>query len=122
MSKTTYEKFNSAFSLVAAYAILHNGAHKANITFKFPAKGEGKLHAFVHWIGSPMQTGFAGGYGYDKRKAALNHVFNMPDIQGNDEELIIYKAFKDALADDSGKSWEDCLRGAGFTVITVIGG
>lgn len=70
MSKTTYEKFNSAFSLVAAYAIMYKHAHVANITFKFPAKGEGKLNAFVHWIGSPLQTGSTSGYGYDKRKAA----------------------------------------------------
>ena len=65
-----YELHDKAFRHVSAYVILLNGERVATVAIKFPADGAGRLYAYVHWIGTPMVRGFAGGYGYDKRSAA----------------------------------------------------
>ena len=66
-----YDQHDAAFARVSAFVICRDGERVATVALKFPADGAGRLHAYVHWLGLPMVRGFAGGYGYDKRSAAV---------------------------------------------------
>lgn len=68
---TAYEKHSKAFAVVSAGALVVNGVQKGTLAFKFPKDGAGRLTCFLHIHGSPMVIGIAGGYGYDKKSAAL---------------------------------------------------
>jgi hypothetical protein len=114
-----YDLHSKAFARVSAYVVLHNGERVATIAFKFPADGAGRLYAYVHWLGVPMVRGFAGGYGYDKRSAAVaDAVRKIPDdIAGKDGAR---QAFIEALERDSGSYWDRRLEAAGFTVLQAV--
>jgi hypothetical protein len=107
-----YAQHSAAFSRVSAFVILKDGERVATVTFKFPKDGAGRLYAYVHWIGSPMVRGFAGGYGYDKRSAAARHAA--------EKITLADPGFLAALLEDSGRYWDDRLRDAGFTVLQAV--
>jgi len=119
-----YDHHAKAFNRVSAYVILKNGERVATIAFKFPADGAGRLYAYVHWLGVPMVRGFAGGYGYDKRAAALaNAVRKMPETPqqfGPEQEQVASTDFYTALEHDRGPPWGNALRDAGFTVLQAV--
>ncbi|WP_425962619.1 hypothetical protein [Rhizobium nepotum] len=126
MSKTDiYALHDKAFNRVSAYVILDkSGESVAKVSFKFPADGAGRLYAYVHWLGVPMVRGHAGGYGYDKRSAAVasaaNHFYDKSDKLLHDLGNPLYHAFAYAIVRDSGDYWDDRLRNAGFTVIQAV--
>ena len=66
-----YDLHTKAFSHVSAYVILKDGERVATIALKYPKDGAGRLYAYVHYIGLEMVRDYAGGYGYDKRSAAI---------------------------------------------------
>lgn len=66
-----YEKHDKAFKLVSAGALVVNGVQKGTIAFKFPKDGAGRLSCYLHLHGHQMVVGAAGGFGYDKKSAAL---------------------------------------------------
>ena len=107
-----YDQHRAAFANVSAYVVLKDGERVATIAFKFPRDGAGRLYAYVHWIGVPMVRGFAGGYGYDKRTAACSSAAQRLDG--------VPHAFIDALWVDTGPTWDEQLRKAGFTVIQAV--
>lgn len=115
MSKPeVYAQHDAAFANVAAYVILHNGERVASIAFKFPRDGAGRLYVYVHWIGTEMVRGYAGGYGYDKRSAAL---YNAAKKLGQG----VAPEFTDALiSGNDGAGWDRCLFVAGFTVLRAV--
>lgn len=135
-----YEQHKAAFARVSAYVILRNGERVATIAFKFPADGAGRLYAYVHWFGTAMVRGHAGGYGYDKRTAAcasavkhffsaaleakgvafdsFYHGFNPPHWKTAERDS--FAAFREALEADRGPSWDAALREAGFTVLQAV--
>lgn len=130
-----YEHHQKAFARVSAYVVLKNGERVATIAFKFPADGAGRLYAYVHWLGIPMVRGYAGGYGYDKRSAAVANAVRKGDlvssVKARADELKIaptdgrpwhdhVAAFVDALEKDSGSYWNDRLTSAGFTVLQAV--
>jgi len=117
-----YAQHRTAFSRVAAYVVLHDGEHVANVAFKLPADGAGRLYAYVNWLGLDMTRGFAGGGGYDKRSAAVaNAIGKMP-------EAVLYDAaqeerwstFKQAARRDDGNRWIRNLELAGFVVVQAV--
>ena len=138
-----YEQHDAAFRQVSAFAILRNGEPVAHIAFKYPRDGAGRLYAYVHWLGVEMVRGYAGGYGYDKRSAAIeNAVPKIPrfdfsedaqarriagypaaamqlEISQNaeNEKLDLFRA---ALSDIGGNNWDRALHDAGFRVFQVI--
>ena len=118
MTKTIYEKHDAAFNNVAAWAILENGVHLANVTVKFPRDGAGRLTMFVHVIGTPMVAGTATRYGYDKQSAAARNAWEkLPrDYKPTETE----SRFWEVMSEDSGHRWHNALMTAGFTVIQVI--
>ena len=130
-----YAQHDAHFARVSAYVILRNGERVATIAFKFPADGAGRLYAYVHWLGVPMVRGFAGGYGYDKRTAAVADAVRKGEIpervKARAAELHIaptdgrpwhdhVAAFAAALERDDGNSWNRCLEDAGFTVLHAV--
>ena len=72
-----------------------------------------------------MVRGYAGGFGYDKRSAAVSSAAKrMPtaiDAQTDSgEECRAYDAFRAAILVDGGSYFYDRLRDAGFTVIQCL--
>jgi hypothetical protein len=116
-----YNQHAAAFSNVSAYVILHDGQPVATIAFKYPRDGAGRLYAYVHWIGSPMARGFAGGGGHDKNTAAcaaaaIKMVPPGADLSDHDA----FPAFRAVLATDDGRRWDDHLRDEGFIVVQAV--
>ena len=121
-----YDQHKAAFANVSAYVVAKDGERVATIAFKFSKDGAGRLYAYVHWLGIPMARGFAGGYGYDKRSAAVaNAVKKLGPAQAaaalpNARELAARAAFASALtANDSGY-FDRKLELAGFTVWQAV--
>lgn len=120
-----YEHFDKAFSRVSAYIVMDKqGEVVAKIAFKFPAAGEGRLYAYVHWLGVPMVRGFAAGYGYDKRSAAVSNAQRKLMVREERDRAIFdsprMKAFLAAIERDGGEYWDTRLRDAGFTVVQAV--
>lgn len=129
-----YETHAKAFAQVAAYVVLHEGERVATVAFKFPRDGAGRVTVFVHWIGAEMVKGTASGYGYDKRSAAASDAARklskaFATMEAERAEWSGYdpakgraerEAFRAALAEDTGKRWDDRLTDAGFTVLQAV--
>jgi len=126
-----YQQHEAAFAQVSAYVILKDGERVATVAFKFPRDGAGRLWAYVHWIGNEMVRGHAGGYGYDKRTAAVVSAANKYMVQeakaaeaiGDHSSYLrepVKRAFWEAIVKDGGHTWDSALRDAGFTVLQAI--
>lgn len=126
-----YQQHAAAFASVSAHVVLHRGERVATVAFKYPRDGAGRLYAYVHWIGSPMVRGFAGGGGYDKHSAACaSAAGKMPDLSRDtyacgtphhdDAECEAFEAFRSALAKDDGGHWYTQLDRAGFSVLQAV--
>jgi hypothetical protein len=128
-----YEQHEKAFARVSAFVILRNGERVATIAFKFPADGAGRLYAYVHWFGTAMVRGHAGGYGYDKRSAACVYAARvlakaepvavrsgMDNLEAGAAQRKDFEAFVAALAADNGSYWDSVLHKAGFTVLQAV--
>ena len=114
-----YDQHAAAFAHVSAFVILANGEQVATIALKFPRDGAGCLYAYVHWIGVSMQRGFAGGYGYDKRTAAVRAAckkIECPIELGT----LVPEAFTHAIDSSDGECWENALTKAGFQVLRAV--
>jgi hypothetical protein len=82
--------------------------------------------AYVHWIGLEMQSGRAGGGGYDRATAAcaaaarkLPRGLDAATGMRVDPEAA-YIDFRMALERDGGARWSQALERDGFTVCNVI--
>ena len=138
-----YDQHRAAFDQVSAYVILRGGERVATVALKFPKDGAGRLFAYVHFIGLPMVRAYAGGYGYDKRTAAVIEAARKigrfdyaEDAQrarngGHTAAAMQYELseiarnemcdrFKAALATDSGHDWTRLLEMAGFEVMQAV--
>lgn len=121
-----YEQHAKAFDRVSAFVITRGGERVATIALKFPADGAGRLWAYVHWIGLPMARGFAGGYGYDKRSAAIAKAAQAAIADNADrrdnvtDSTRARAAFFKALAADGCSTWDIELQRAGFGVWQAV--
>jgi hypothetical protein len=127
-----YDQHDNAFSHVSAYVILKDGEHVAKIALKFPKDGAGNLYAYVHYLGLEMVRDFAGGYGYDKKSAAVTHAATKIEpylvedptqqwqIDYAEKINAVMAEFKAALSDIGGKDWDNALRDAGYTVLNAV--
>ncbi|MDE2426686.1 MAG: hypothetical protein KGO96_12340 [Elusimicrobia bacterium] len=97
-----YDQHRAAFAQVEAYVILKDGQRVANIAFKFPRDGAGRLWAYVHWLGLSMVRGYASGCGYDKRTAACasaaKRMGNLEKPNYTDENFPARQALKEDQA------------------------
>lgn len=127
-----YDQHDKAFSRVSAFVILRDGERVATVALKFPADGAGRLYAYVHWLGNEMVRGYAGGYGYDKRSAAIANAARKyikqerkaADDIGDPSSYMKgdngKAGFWHAIADDDGHYWDRRLIDAGFTVLQAV--
>lgn len=115
----TYTQHAAAFASVSAFVILNRACERvATVAFKFPRDGAGRLYAYVHWIGVEMKRGHAGGYGYDKRSAAVADAarrISWPVDTGSGSD-----AFAAAATLDGGADWTRAVENAGFTVLLAV--
>jgi len=121
-----YDQHRAAFSNVSAYVVMKDGECVANIAFKFPKDGAGRLSVYVHWIGTEMIRGIANGFGYDKRSAALadaaRKLYKRPDYEENtrNHAILSLSNFIYARNKDDGLSWERNLADAGFRIFQAV--
>lgn len=111
-----YDQHKAAFANVSAYVVAKDGERVATIAFKFPKDGAGRLYAYVHWLGSPMVRGFAPGYGYDKRSAAVATAVKRISAHKDMRRPELAGEFTAAVGFDGGQYWDRKLELAGFTV------
>lgn len=114
-----YEQHDAAFANVSAFVILNKaGEIRGRVTFKYPRDGAGRLYAYVHWLGVSMTRGYAGGYGYDKRSAAVAAAarkIEWPIDTGSGSDAIAA-----AMMRDGGDDWTRAVEKAGFTVYQAV--
>lgn len=114
-----YDQYDRAFQNVSAYVVMKDGHIVATVTFKFPKDGAGRLCAYVHFLGTHMARGFANGYGYDKKSAAVENAIQAfgcvqdPTLDGLD---LFFKT----LAKCDSMQWDNALRSVGFIVFQVV--
>lgn len=134
MKTDIYDTHAKAFDRVSAYVVMRDSERVATIALKFPADGAGRLYAYVHWLGIPMVRGMAGGYGYDKRTAAVSTAACLLDPNANEKHAADvglqycegrpwfehYKAFIAAARLDDGNDWQRNLEKAGFTIWQAV--
>lgn len=115
-----YDQHDKAFPNVSAFVVCAGCDRLATIAFKFPKDGAGRLWAYVHWKEADMVRGYAGGYGYDKKSAAVSAaVLRLQSaIDTTSRERL--SAFIDALRDCGGERWDTKLQKAGFTVWQAV--
>lgn len=118
-----YDLHDKAFANVSAFIIVKDGQQVAKIAFKFPRDGAGRLYAYVHWIGIEMVRGHAGGYGYDKRSAAVASAVQkaIATIKPAPDDVNLARTtFFRVLQSDGGEHWDRKLRDAGFEVWQAV--
>lgn len=128
MNRAIYDQHDAAFRNVSAFVILKGSERVATIAIKFPKDGAGRLYAYVHWIGSEMVRGMAGGYGYDKRSAAVTDAASKVDMSDREDghrddfgQPVTERAeFVGALSASDGRDWTRALEAAGFTVLQAV--
>lgn len=127
MPSSIYDLHDKAFSQVSAYVVMRDGEKVATIALKFPKDGAGRVYAYVHWLGVPMVRGFAGGYGYDKRSAAVasacqkaiaDHANDAPE-EATPNHFARATFFRE-LQSDGGEYFDRKLEKAGFTVLQAV--
>jgi hypothetical protein len=115
---TVYEKHDKAFEVVSAGALVVNGVQIGTLAFKFPKDGAGRLTCFFHIYGSQMVAGFAGGYGYDKKSAALEDACrNLCEVE-HASTLEQYPSLKGL--DCEGDSFDRALQKAGIQYFSAV--
>ena len=119
MAQDIYAQHDAAFAKVSAYVVMKDGERVATIAFKFPADGAGRLYAYVHVIGLEMTRGYAGGYGYDKRTAAVVTAFSKIAPRDNPRDNYRQDMLR-ALAADGGQYWDRLLADAGYNVLQAV--
>lgn len=112
-----YTQHAAAFASVSAFVILNRaGERVATVALKFPRDGAGRLYAYVHWIGVEMKRGHAGGFGYDKRSAAVADAARRIEWPADADAAT----FAAAAMLDGGAGWTDAVENAGFTVLQAV--
>ena len=115
-----YDQHDKAFPQVSAYVVSEGGKRMATIAFKFPKDGAARLWAYVHWLGTEMVRGYAGGYGYDKQTAAVESAVAKLAVSPTEASPARREAFQAALSNCGGYGWERRLRDAGFEVWQAV--
>lgn len=115
-----YDQHAAAFANVSAYVITQDGEKVGTVAIKFPKDGAGRLYAYVHWLGSHMVRGMAGGYGYDKRTAAMCDAAKKLTHGANNANADSLIDFSVALQKAEGHGWQTALEKAGFAVLQAI--
>ena len=121
-----YDQHRAAFDNVSAFVILRGRNVVGTVALKFPRDGAGRLYAYVHFHGAPMVRGYAGGYGYDKRTAAVEDAFKKIDPANlgayhSDSTRAECARFVNAInGAKDGQDWCRSLENAGYAVVQAV--
>lgn len=120
-----YKQHDSAFASVQAFVILDaSGERVATVALKFPRDGAGRLYAYVHLLGVEMVRAHAGGYGYDKRSAAVAAAIakipptDRPDVDGSIARTR--HALQSVAAEMDAGDWTRVIEKQGFRVLQAV--
>jgi hypothetical protein len=116
---TIYDKHAKTFASTSAYVICKDNERIATVAFKF---GNAVL-AYVHILGSEMQSGLAKGGGYDRQSAAVARAAYFILISKDEVSPETYKnggALATAMRLDDGYDWKRHVENAGFTVWQAV--
>lgn len=118
-----YEQHQKAFERVSAFVVTDNsGQRVANIAFKFPEDGAGRLYCYFHLFGTEMVRGHANGYGYDKKSAACRDAIDKLKVKDGCDpavQKLMYVLQSYGKAMDSG-NFDNVLRNAGYNVLQAV--
>ena len=124
---TNWEKFDNAFNLVSAYVVLDQDTMQpiAKIALKYPKDGAGRLHAYIHVIGMDVQHSYAGGYGYDKRTAAIinasKHCLSVIESKPTNTSTKQLEFINLLLSDKAQGGWQEVINPKNnFIVIQAV--
>ena len=131
MQKSIYERFDSSFGQVSAWALLDSsGGYIGRIAFKWPRDGMGRAYCYFQLWGAAMARGSASGCGYDKGSAAFDSALEawaaMQREAGKTDSPIraeivrLYTLIADCRANAGGERWTHSLESKGFRVCCVI--
>jgi hypothetical protein len=131
MAASVYEQHDKAFARVSAWVVLDDkGERVATVAIKFPQDGAGRLWAYAHVLGLPMQRHHADGYGYDKRSPAVRGAFTKAAIPSSDVRADSLdwcatmgeriRALREAVQASDGEYWDRLLEKAGFRVLQAV--
>lgn len=72
-TETNWPLFERTFKHVSSFVILDAQTKNviAKINVKYPLKGEGRMHVFLHVLGHPIQHSAVSGIGFDKLSSGL---------------------------------------------------
>jgi hypothetical protein len=128
-----YDQHAATFAKVSAFVILDTtGERVATVALKFPTDGAGLLYAYFHLIGVEMVRAYAGGYGYDKRSAAIAAAIAKipaPDVpKGAIGRADAYTAaiqvsrakLQSVVQDMDSGDWTRVIEKAGFRVLQAV--
>ena len=117
-----YDQHRAHFPHVSAFCIARKNERIANVAFKYPRDGAGRLYCYVHFFGMPMVRGYAGGYVYDKKTAAFEDAAKkIEPAYFVDDQWRAYRKecerFRKAIdTARDGVNWSDILQSAGYSV------
>ena len=108
-----YRQFEAAFKNASAYIVLKDGKPVAKVAFKHG----NRVTCYFHIMGLRMTKGFANGGGYDRASAAAHVAVKRiaPAAMATNDQNAISTAIQ-----DTGRSWDNDLRHAGFEVVQAI--
>lgn len=110
-----YEKMDSMFSDCSVYAILKNNNIIGRVLFKHSKSGV--VTVFMHEWGYRAVMGKAGGYGYDKKGAALRDAVDSALKNDETKDSELYQALRDVTYNGM---WESLLQKAGLSSVLII--
>ncbi len=119
-----YAKFDRATGHMTAFAVLRDGAPVGRVVIRPGRDGAARLTAYAQVWGAPMAVGYASGYGYDKRGAALSQALKRLQGQGQTQDPVALNAlavWRLIGADhDQFESIRRAFEAAGYTLATVL--
>lgn len=121
-----YNQHRAAFANVSALVVMRGKERIATLAFKYPRDGASRLWCYVHFFGMPMVRGYASGYGYDKRTAAVESAIAKIDPEYfSESQWAKYRKecsrFCDAINKaNNGIDWADSFRNAGYEALSAV--
>jgi hypothetical protein len=119
-----YAAFEKATGHMTALAIVKDGQAIGRIIIKPGRDGAARLTAYVQVWGAPMVAGYARGYGYDKRGAALSQAFqrlsglNMLKDESAFDAVFALQSI--GLEHDQFDSISNAISDAGYTLLRAL--
>ena len=119
-----YAKFDRATGHMSAFAVLRDGKPVGRVVIRPGRDGAARLTAYAQVWGAPMAVGYASGYGYDKRGAALSQALQRLKPGDHYEDARLWAALlvwsNIGHDHDQYESIRRAFEASGYTLATVL--